>query len=210
MAKYLNRLKYVKLIDIFHIFLFIIALPLSFIIKKYHKDLWIISDDGNDARDNGYWFYKYVREKHPEIECIYALKKNSPDNDQVRCLGKVIPYGTLTHWIYYLASNKAISSQKSGNPNNAVCYFLIVSGLLKKKRIFLQHGIIHNNISSFYYELCKFSIFVTSTVRETEYVEKQFGYEGKDIVNMLGLCRFDNLLNFLKLIDLCTSFHIFF
>lgn len=196
MTKYLNRLKYVKLNDIIHIILFLIALPSSLVIKLFHKDLWLVSDDGNDARDNGYWFFKYTREKHPEIECVFALKKNSPDNARVKQLGHVIPYGTLQHWIYYLASSKIISSQKAGNPNAAVCYFLFVSGLLKKKRVFLQHGVTKDNIKSFYYQVCRFSLFVTAVPRETRYIEDNYGYKDKDIVKMLGFCRFDNLWNY--------------
>lgn len=196
MIKYFNRIKYIHFQDIIHIFLFLIALPCSFFFRLLHKDLWIISDDGNDARDNGFWLFKYICEEHSEIDCVYALMKKSPDNERVKKLGKVISYGTLTHWIYYLASNKAISSQKGGNPNSALCYFLFVSGLLKKKRIFLQHGITKDDIPSFYYEICKFSLFVTAVPKETDFIEKKFGYDGKGIVKMLGLCRFDNLQNF--------------
>ena len=196
MTKYLNRLKYVKLNDLIHVFLFLFAIPCSLIFKMFHRNLWIVSDDGNDARDNGFWFFKYTRENHPEVDCVYTLKKSSPDNDRVRQLGKVIPYGTFLHWIYYLSASKIISSQKSGNPNAAVCYFLFVSGLIKNKRIFLQHGITKDDIKSFYYSVCKCSLFVTATARETEYIENNYGYKNKNIVKMLGFCRFDNLLNF--------------
>ena len=102
--------------------------------------------------------FKYIKYKYPEINCAYAFKKKSQDFQTVQQLGKIIPYGTFTHWIYYLSADKLISSQKSGNPNAAVCYLLTVSGLLKNKRIFLQHGITKDNIQSFYYDICKFSL----------------------------------------------------
>lgn len=196
MTKFINRFQYVKGKDILHIFLFVIALPFSLIFRIFHRNLWLICDDGNDARDNGYWLFKYVREHHPEIDCVYALKKDSPDNNRVKELGMVIPYGTFKHWIYYLSASKNISSQKSGKPNAAVCYFLEISGILNNKRVFLQHGITKDNIKAFYYEVCKFSLFVTAVPRETEYIENVYGYKNKGIVKQLGFCRFDNLQNF--------------
>lgn len=196
MTKFINRFKYVKPNDILHIFIFLFALPISVIFRLLHKDMWLICDDGNDARDNGYWLFKYIRENHPEIDCVYAIKNKSPDYGRVKILGKVIAYGTLSHWIYYLAASKNISSQKFGKPNAALCFFLEISGLLKNRRVFLQHGIIKDDIKSFYSEVCKFSIFVTSTKREHEYVENQYGYAGKNIVKLCGLCRFDNLHNY--------------
>ena len=199
MTRFLNRFKYLKPLDVVHIFLFLFALPFGAIFRLFHKDLWLICDDGNDARDNGYWLFKYIRENYSEIDCVYALKKDSPDNERVKLLGKVIPYGTFFHWIYYLAASKNISSQKAGKPNAAVCYFLEISGLLKNKRVFLQHGITKDNIKAFYYDVCKFSLFVTAVSRESEYIENVYGYKDKNIVKMLGFCRFDNLHNYKSL-----------
>lgn len=44
-----------------------------------NKSIWLISERGTDARDNGYHFFRYLREKHPEIECYYVITKDSPD-----------------------------------------------------------------------------------------------------------------------------------
>ena len=196
LEKFNNRIKYVKIHDIFHILLFIIALPCSCIFKLFHKDIWLFCEDKYEARDNAYWLFKYTRENHPEIDAVYAINPKCPDAEKVRKLGKAIKYGNLTHWIYYLASNKQISSQKGGKPNAAVCYFLEISGLWKNKRIFLQHGIIKDDLKWLYYDVCKFSLFVTSTKREFEFVENTFGYKNRNIVKLLGLCRFDNLMNY--------------
>ena len=46
--------------------------------KKY-KDVWLIAERGDEARDNGYAFYKYMEENHPEKNFYYIIKKNSPD-----------------------------------------------------------------------------------------------------------------------------------
>lgn len=190
--KILEKLKMVKLSDLIHIFKFLIALPLSLIYRQKHRDLWLICDYEMEARDNPYWLFKYIREVHPEQEIIYAINPKSPDHARVAALGPTVAYGSLKHWICYLAASKNISSQKGGKPNAAVCYALEVSGLLKNTRIFLQHGIIKDDLSYLYYKNTKMRMFVTSVPREYEFVRDTYGYP-KGYVQMLGLARYDNL-----------------
>ena len=38
-----------------------------------YRELWLVCERGNDARDNGYWFYRYLKEKHPEINARYVI-----------------------------------------------------------------------------------------------------------------------------------------
>lgn len=162
------------------------------IVKLRHKDLWVICDYELEARDNPYWLFKYIREEHPEQEIVYAINYKSPDYQRVAELGKTVPYGSLKHWVYYLAASKNISSQKGGKPNAAVCYILEVYGIWKNTRIFLQHGIIKDDLSYLYYKNTKMRMFVCSVPREYEFVRDTYGYP-KGYVQMLGLCRYDNL-----------------
>ncbi|MBD5403770.1 MAG: teichoic acid biosynthesis protein B [Treponema sp.] len=195
MNKFTARLKFLKFSDLRHIFLFLLALPISVVFKFFHKDLWLICEDGTMARDNGYWLFKYICQNHPEIDVVYAITKNSPDYNKVSSLGTVIPFGSFVHWIYYIAASKNIFSAKLGKPSPAICFPLEMWGLLRSKRIFLQHGIIKDDMKSLYYDVCKFSLFITSAQREQNFVEHTFGYSGRNIVKLLGLCRFDNLIN---------------
>ena len=64
--KILEKLKMVKLSDLLHILKFLLALPISMICRRKHKDLWLICDYEMEARDNPYWLFKYIREHHPE------------------------------------------------------------------------------------------------------------------------------------------------
>ena len=189
---FFQRLQKVKLMDILHIFLFLIAIIPAFIYKKTHQPFWLICDYENEARDNGYYFYKYMIEKHKDKNVIYAINKKSPDFKKVKNLGKVVNYGTLLHWIYYLSADVNISSQKGGKPNAAVCYLLEVYGPLKNKRVFLQHGIIKDNLPYVHYNNAKFSMFTVSTKQEYDYVSNNFGYPN-GIIKQVGLCRFDDL-----------------
>ncbi len=146
----------------------------------------------NEARDNGYWFYKYMCENHSEINCIYAIKRDSKDYDRVSEMGKTIEFGSFQHWIYYLAASINISSQKSGKPNAALCYFLEIYDLLRNKRLFLQHGVIINNCEWLHYGQTKMNVFVCGAFPEYGYVNEKFGYPAGS-VQYLGLCRYDGL-----------------
>lgn len=187
-----EKLKRVKPEDLLHIFKFLLALPIAFFYKKKRKGLWVLCDTAEEARDNAYWLFRYIREHHREQDVVYAIHKSSPDYSRVKSLGEVVEYGSLKHWIYYLAAEKNISSQKMGKPNAAICYVLEVYGIIKNKRAFLQHGIITADLSFLYYEHTKMSLFVTSTKDEWRYVDENYHYP-KGYVQELGLCRFDEL-----------------
>lgn len=187
-----QKLQRVKLSDIGHIFLFIVALPIALVYRCFRKDLWLICDNKNEARDNGYWLFRYITENYKEQDVVYAIDKKSPDFQKVKNLGKVVNYGTLKHWILYLTAKKNISSQKGGKPNAAVCYFLEVNRILKNTRIFLQHGIIKDDMPFLHYENTQMRMFVCSTDREWRFVSNKYGYPN-GYVKKLGLCRFDQL-----------------
>lgn len=155
MSGFFYRLRRVKWKFIKEVWKLPISLVSAPFYKMNHKDLWIVCEDENEARDNGYWFFKYVRENHPTQECVYAIHKSSFDFDKVRKLGRTVEFGSLKHWIMYLASTKKISSQKAGNPNAAIFYFLEVYGILKDKRIFLQHGVIKDDLTWLHYDVTK-------------------------------------------------------
>src|SRR5574344_86840 len=192
--QYIKKMRDVRAKDFASVVLFLAAYPVSKIFRLRHKDLWLVCEDRMEARDNGYWFFKYVVENHKDQEIVYAIDSKSQDYQKVSGLGKVIPYGGFIHWIYYLTASKNISSQKGGKPNAAFCYFLEINGILKNCRIFLQHGITKDDMDWLYYKNTRFSMFICGAKPEYEYVAKKFGYP-KEYVQYLGFSRFDNLQN---------------
>ena len=195
MKEFLKKFKGVKPADILHIFLFLFALPIALVYRLKRKDLWLVCDNGVEAADNGYWFFKYVREAHPEQDCVFAVHKTSVDYERVASLGKTVEYSSFMHWILYLTAKVNISSQKGGKPNFAVCYLLEVYGIIHNNRVFLQHGITVHDVEFLHYDVTKMSMFVTAAQREQDFICANFGYpEGS--VRLLGFTRFDNLHSF--------------
>ena len=192
MSNFTEKLKRVKLNDMVEGWKLPVAALSAPFYKIKHPDLWIVSEDKMEARDNGYWFFKYVCENHPEQECVYAISSKSMDYDKIRKIGQTVEYGSLKHWIMYLSSTKKISSQKSGNPNAAIFYFLEVYDLIKDNRIFLQHGVIINELKWLYYDVTKMNRFICGAYPEYEFITKTFGYPKGNVV-YTGLARYDGL-----------------
>ena len=188
-----QKLKRVKLVDLFHIFLFLAAIPAAFFYKKYHKNLWLFCDLAGEARDNGYWLFRYVRREHPHEDAVFAIDRKSPDYEKVQIEGRTVQFGSYMHWILYLSATYVISSQKASGPNASVCYVLERLRIFRGYKIFLQHGIIKDNISFLYFKYTNIRLFTCSTKRELDYVRENYGYP-KDYIQLLGLCRFDELL----------------
>ena len=189
-----SRLKFIKFSDILQIVPMIVGAICAIFVRLNHRNIWLVCERKSDARDNGYWFFKFMREQHPEIETIYAIDKKSPDYKKVAPLGKVIQFGSLSHWLYYWAAKKNVSSQKEGKPNAALCFILEVYLDFRKNRAYIRHGIVKDDQKWVYYDVTKMNLFATSSQREQMYVKENFGYP-EGAVQLTGLCRFDNLLS---------------
>lgn len=188
------RIKMLKVKDFFGFIKFLIALPISFFYRMIKRNIWLICESENEARDNGYWLYKYVCEEQPKVNVVYAINYDSPDFTKVKNMGCTCKYGSIMHWIFYLVAQYNISSQKGGKPNTAICYVLEVYGIINNKRIFLQHGITYNKAEWLFYENTKLRLFICGAKPEYDYVLSEFGYP-VDNVKYLGFSRFDNLIN---------------
>lgn len=199
MKYFFNRLKDVKLKDVFSVFPCIAAYIYVKLYGKKFKNIWLICEEKEEARDNGYWLFKYICENQKAQKVVYAIDFESKDYERVKKIGDCIPYGSLKHWIYYFGSSINISSQKGGKPNAALCYLLEIYGFHKNIRVFLQHGIVINDLKWLYYDVTKFNLFICAIREEYEFILRNFHYPN-EVLKLTGLCRFDNLHDF-KVID---------
>ena len=189
----LQKLRMLRLKDIGHLFLFFAALLPAWLYKKKRAHLWLVCETGTEARDNGYWLFKYLCEQQPQVDAVYAISTHSEEFRKVSLLGNVVEYGSFRHWIYYLAAEVNISSQKYGKPNAAVCYLMeVVLGWLKNTRVFLQHGVTQNDLPFLHRDKAKLSLFCCAAKPEYEFIRDTFGYP-EEVARYVGFCRFDGL-----------------
>lgn len=193
--KFLHELNYLKAEDFLQIFVFLIAIIPSLFytlyVKLAKKEIWLICEDKNEARDNGFCFFKFLNENKPDIVSYYAINPKSGDYAKVKATGKTVTYGSIFHWMLYFACRFNISSQKAGKPNVAVGYVLERLGILKSKFIFLQHGITLSRAEWLFYENTRMRLFICGAKPEYDYVKELFGYP-EDNVKYLGFTRFDD------------------
>lgn len=186
-------MRYVKFKDILACLLFLLMVPIALVAKIFIHNFWLVGEEKCEARDNGYWFFKYVRENHPKQKIAYVINKKCPDYYNVKDLGKTIKWGGISHWFWYLVAKKNISSQKGCKPNAAACYlFEVKLRIWRNKRYFLQHGITKDDADWLYYKNCRFKLFVCGAKPEYEFIKEKFGYPQNN-VKLLGFCRFDGL-----------------
>jgi CDP-glycerol glycerophosphotransferase len=191
-----DSIKYLTINDIVGIFKFIILFFPALIYKLYlrllNKKLWVISEGPNDARENGYYFYKYVRDNQPEINAHYVINKKSKAYSKVKDLGNIVQFGSIKHWIFYLSATKNISSQKSANPCPPLFYVLHTKGIINGHRIYLGHGVVLSDTAFLHYDVTKFELIIAGAKPEYDYFIQHFGYTQSNSYYS-GLPRFDYL-----------------
>ena len=164
-------------------------------IRPSFRRLWLVAERGTDARDNGYWFYRYLREKHPEVNACYVIDPRSPDYGKVSALGPTVRMGSLRHYLMYLAADRLVSSHvQPAAPDLMLFYHLRQLGIHPRgKQAFLQHGIIKDAMEWMRYPRLKVDFFAAGGKLEYDYLVSEFGFP-RGVVQYTGLCRFDNLM----------------
>ena len=183
-------------------------------LKKYHKififrflkaktqKYYLFNDRLLYGDDNAEELFKYINQKHPKFakRCYFVLDKKSNSFKRIRKEGKVLKYESFRHKLKFLNSRIILSSHASYLSN---CFnpfqedeMDLYKDLIQKKFVFLQHGVIMNDVREFLNrELITADLFITSAKKEYEYIRSEdFMYE-PDMVIGTGLPRFDKLKN---------------
>lgn len=179
------------ILSVFPMFCALVARPF---VKKKYRDTWAVCERKDEACDNGYHFFKYMTQNHPEQDCVYFINKRCADYRKVKDLGKVEQFGSVKHWITYFSAKYLISSQ-SFAPNGYVCAFLEKAGLFSSNQVFLQHGITINKADFLLASHRKTKFFITGAEPEDRFVKEYFGYPEESVV-YTGFPRFDALHDF--------------
>lgn len=161
-------------------------------LKYRGRTIYLIAERGTDARDNGYHMFRYIRQNHPEVEAYYVITKASADYPKVAALGNVVYWGTLQHYLLFIAAKYKISSHVAGYSPFIYFYSRYVDKLYwYGRRIFLQHGVIKDDLPRLYYEKTKLDLFICGAKPEYDYVSSTFHYDNQ--VKYTGLARYDAL-----------------
>lgn len=184
-----------KLADVRAVLLFVLLLPLGSLIRRRRPDIWLVSERPGEARDNAYWFFRYVHENSLHPATYYVIRKDVVDADRLRNVAehRLIAYGSLRHYLYYIASAVHISAHVGGGmPNARVVRRMERWRLLRNRKVFLQHGVTKDTLDWAFRRHSHIDLFCCTAERERQHVLNTFGYD-EDQVALTGLCRYDQL-----------------
>ena len=181
------------IIYIFITLLYFASFPLAFLLHG-NKKIWLISEVDFDARDNGIHFFNYLRNVHPEINCIYIIDKNNPNFNAVNEIGKTVRPHSYKHMLLFIAAQAKISTLVHGcSPS-----WCVTKHLLKHhgtgKNIALKHGVFKNLHPNYFKENAHLDLICCGGKPEFEFINKEFRYQD-GVAKYTGLARFDALHN---------------
>lgn len=162
--------------------------------NKEYQHVWLVSERGREARDNGYHIFAYLNREHPERNTWYVADSSLPDYARVQALGRVVPYRSWKHYLLCAASEMKISTHILGyTPEIDSYYMLDKLHVVHGPRAFLQHGVMIDDMKWYHYPNVRTDLFVCTLQKERDFVESTFQYP-LGVVKRLGLCRYDALL----------------
>ena len=166
---------------------------------KYPKGLWLVGELGVDAKDNGFYFFKYLNKNHPEISSYYYIDYDQPISSVVKKVGKTVSFNGRDHKKAFINSKYIISTQDMYSiPFGRINWKEFKKAypwlVRHKKYVFLQHGVIKDDSSeNLNYKRTLFDYFVVTTKDEfNEINSDKYGYPKGNVI-MTGLPRYDNL-----------------
>lgn len=166
------------------------------VIPNSKKDIWIIGEKYYKAQDNGYHFFKYLRNNHPEINAYYVIDKESAEARNVEPLGNIIDFQSPEHY-EIMPKAKYICTTHHPElifPTQSEEYVKKVNGT----RIFLQHGVLGTknltNINGKQLKDFNIDMFITSSDREKQIVVRDLKFDDYQ-AKVTGLSRFDALFD---------------
>ncbi len=171
----------------------IISFVPSIIIRLREKNIWLFCERPNNAQDNGWIFFQWVRQKHPEQNVYFVLDKSAYNFDSSD--RHFIAWGGFRHYCYYWTSNIYITSVfTKPKPNNRVCNYL--EKMIKKRpqTMYLRHGICQHGLEEHLYKFLKVRLFVCGARKEYQYFLENADYP-QGYLQYTGFARFDDLLS---------------
>ena len=175
-------------------------LSLFFKDKDKFKGAWLICERGIEAKDNGYVFFKYVRENYPEKKVYYLIDfAQRFDYERVAKLGNVIQYNSFKHKMATFFASYLISTHVGFiTPWSFLLYKKMFLRKRQTKFVLLNHGITKEDMSNLYNKW-KTGVDLFVTANQHDYNEisnyQKYGYKNEEIL-LTGYARYDNWHNF--------------
>lgn len=154
---------------------------------------WLFMDRDTQADDNAEHLYRYVRRTMPQLPVYFLLREESHDWPRLQAEGfKLIAFGSAEHRLAIRECARLISS----HADHYVLDPFEDGGIKQRQFVFLQHGVIMNDLSRWLNSKPRIDLFVTSSAAEQASIAgngNRYKFTPKE-VQLTGLPRHDTLL----------------
>lgn len=164
------------------------------------RPIWLVSERGVDARDNGYWMFKYLQENHPEIDSKYVISQDSADRKNLESWSKDVLTNKSWKLPFYLIKTECFLTTHFFSCD----YYLprlpkigrFIWPLFNcKTTIRLQHGITKDDMRNCWRGgKVQTDIFICGAAPEYEYMKQQQMFP-LEVYRYTGFARYDGLVN---------------
>lgn len=179
----------------------IILMFLSWLVAKFilrSHELWLFCERGTDARDNGYWMFRYIKHQHPEINAKYIITNDSEDRHRLKkWKDDLVRTESFQHYLLMWQASYYLSTHNCGCFPHFIKEIPILCRLVKSMHptsqvIWLQHGITIHDLPGFYYERIVIDKLICGAVPEYQFFLDTFHFP-KEVACYTGFARFDGL-----------------
>ncbi len=168
------------------------------ILYPFYKNrrIWLFMDRQDNADDNAEHLYKYSIKQKDKIRKYFTVSDELGEFTRLSSLPNVLKFYSIKERFVYLFAEKIISSHPDENILNPFLGRNVKSyaGLINSDKIFLQHGVTKDNVSTWLHKYDK-NVKLITTVSDAEkesFLDYGYNYDEK-IIKTLGFPRFDNL-----------------
>lgn len=156
------------------------------------RNTWLFMDRDTQADDNAEHLYRYVMKNHPEQNIAFALRSSSKDWKRLESEGfNLVDFGSPQFEEQLKEASMILSSQA----DEYVYSYFGDNFFDSKDFVFLQHGIIMNDLSSWLNGFIP-SLMLTTTPQETSHLASDgapYVYTPRQIA-LTGFPRHDSLI----------------
>lgn len=170
--------------------------------KYKNKNIWLISERGTDARDNGACLFSYIRTNYPDQEVYYVISADSSDLKNIEQYGNILYSNTHRHQLMFYGAKVLISAHIMGGFTTNRSFYGHFNNYKwfrkwfkdNRKIVSIKHGITKEDLPVLYKENARLDLLICGAKAEFDYISSHFHYQNGE-VRYTGFARFDNLAN---------------
>ncbi|MRK02707.1 hypothetical protein GEV27_14405 [Aeromicrobium sp. S22] len=159
------------------------------------REIWLVGERADTARDNGFHLFTYLRRERPDIRAYYVLDPSSDRFEELSALGRVVKHSSWRHRVLMVHATVLANaySVKHMLPSRwkKQHYMRQLNWRIGAYRVYLKHGV-NDKTKDVRRRTGGYDLFLTASHAETEAVRATSGYDQQ--IAETGLPRFDALV----------------